>query len=152
MAQASRPRAFYAVGGFLVAIGENVKFSEFKKKVNVRFSVDGDRYIIAKLKEVPEFSDGIFAVIRDKKEVTVITKEGIELHPSSEEGFFRIVTFDLTLPFDLSGFLSHVSGLLARKSIHIFAISAYSTDHLLVREEYLGRATEALKEDGIDMV
>lgn len=136
----------------LITIGENVKFGEFKKEVNVRFNVEGDRYIIAKLEEVPEFSDEIFAVIRDKKEVTVIAKEGVELHPSSEEKFFRLFTFDLTLPFDLSGFLSHVSGLLASKSIPIFAISAYSTDHLFVREEYLGSATEVLEEDGMEMV
>jgi hypothetical protein len=126
-----------------------VKFSEFRKKVNVKFSADGNRYSIAELKEVPKFSDEIFAVIKDKNEVTVIAKEGIALRPISEEKFFKLITFEVSLPFDLSGFLSHVSALLANKDIPIFAISAYSTDHVFVREADLDRAVGILKKDGM---
>jgi len=126
-----------------------VKFSEFRKKVNVRFSVDGNRYIIARLKKVPKFSAEIFAVIRDKNEVTVIAKEGCVLRSISEEKFFKLVTFDVTLPFDLSGFLSHVSALLASKNMPIFAVSAYSTDHVFVREADLDGAVEVLEKDGM---
>ena len=122
-----------------------IKFSEFREKVNVKFSVDGNRYIIAKLKEVPKFSDEIFSVIRDKNEITVITKEGLELQPISEEKFFKLITFDVTLPFDLTDFLSHISALLASKNIPILAISAYSTDHIFVREEDLDSTIEVLK-------
>jgi hypothetical protein len=129
-----------------------MKFSEFRKKENMRFRVDRNRYIIAKLKEVPKFSHEIFAVIRDNKEVTVIAKEGLELQPISEEKFFGLITFDVTLPFDLSGFLSHVSRLLARKNIPIFAISAYSTDHVLVREEDLGSAVLILEKNRMKKV
>jgi hypothetical protein len=126
-----------------------VKFSEFRKKANVRFSVDNDRYIIARLKAAPKFSAEIFAVIRDKNEVTVIAKEGCVLRSISEEKFFKLVTFDVTLPFDLSGFLSHVSALLASKNIPIFAVSAYSTDHVFVREADLDGAGEVLEKDGM---
>jgi hypothetical protein len=117
--------------------------------VRVKFSVDSNRYIIAKLKEVPKFSDEIFSIIRDRNEVTVITKEGLELQPISEEKFFKLVTFDVTLPFDLTDFLSHVSTLLASKNIPILAVSAYSTDHIFVREEDLDSAVEVLKKDGM---
>jgi hypothetical protein len=126
-----------------------VKFSEFREKVTVKFSVDSSRYIIAKLKEIPKFSDEIFAVIRDKKEVTAIAKEGFELQSISEEKFFKLITFDVTLPFDLSGFLSYVSALLASKNIPIFAISAYSTDHIFVREENVDNAVKVLEKDGM---
>jgi hypothetical protein len=126
-----------------------MKFSEFRKKANVRFSVDNDRYIIARLKAAPKFSAEIFAVIRDKNEVTVIAKEGCVLRSISEEKFFKLVTFDVTLPFDLSGFLSHVSALLASKNIPIFAVSAYSTDHVFVREADLDSAVEVLEKDGM---
>lgn len=129
-----------------------MKLSEFRKKENMRFRVDRNRYIIAKLKEVPKFSNEIFAVIRDNKEVTVIAKEGLELQPISEEKFFGLITFDVTLPFDLSGFLSHVSRLLASKNIPIFAISAYSTDHVLVREEDLGSAVLILEKNRMKKV
>jgi hypothetical protein len=126
-----------------------VKFSEFREKVTVKFSVDSSRYIIAKLKEIPKFSDEIFAVIRDKKEVTAIAKEGFELQSISEEKFFKLITFDVTLPFDLTDFLSHVSALLASKNIPIFAISAYSTDHIFVREENVDNAVKVLEKDGM---
>jgi hypothetical protein len=126
-----------------------VKFSEFREKVNVKLSVDSSRYIIAKLKEVPKFSGEIFAVIRDNKEVTVIAKEGFELQSISEEKFFKLITFDVTLPFDLTDFLSHVSALLASKNIPIFAISAYSTDHMFIREENVDSAVKVLEKDGM---
>jgi len=38
---------------------------------------------------------------------------------------------------------------LANENIPIFAISAYSTDHILVKEEYLDKAKEVLKKDGM---
>jgi len=126
-----------------------VKFSEFRKKVNVKFRVDSDRYIIAKLKETPKFSAGLFAIIKDKNEVTAVAKEGVKLQFVSEAKFFKLVTFDVALPFGLSGFLSHVSALLARKDIPVFAVSAYSTDHLFVREADLMRAVEVLEGDGM---
>jgi hypothetical protein len=129
-----------------------VKFSEFRKKVSVKFSVDNNRYIIAKLKEIPKFSDEIFSIIRDENEVTVIAREGVELQFISEEKFFKLITFDVTLPFDLTDFLSHVSALLASKNIPILAISAYSTDHIFVREEDVDSAVEVLEKDGMVMV
>lgn len=126
-----------------------MKFSEFRKKVDVKFTVDNDRYVIAKLKAVPSFSEEIFAVIKDADEVTVIAKEGFELQPISEEKFFKLVTFTVALPFELSGFLSHVSALLASKNISIFAVSAYSTDHIFVREADLANAVKVLEKDDI---
>jgi hypothetical protein len=76
-------------------------------------------------------------------------EKGANLQTVSEEKFFRLITFDVKLPFDLTGFLSYVSTLLANENIPIFAISAYSTDHILVKEEYLDKAKEVLKKDGM---
>jgi len=61
---------------------------------------------------------------------------------------WKILTFDMVLPFGLVGFLAKVSKVLADEKIPIFAISAYSTDHILVKEKYLIRAVEKLKELG----
>jgi hypothetical protein len=126
-----------------------MKFSEFREKVKIKFSVDENRYLIAKLKEIPKFSDKIFAIIKDKNEITAIFREGANLQTVSEEKFFKLITFDVKLPFDLTGFLSYVSTLLANENIPIFAISAYSTDHILVKEEYLDKAIKVLKKDGM---
>lgn len=51
----------------------------------------------------------------------------------------------MVLPFGLIGFLAKVSKILADEKIPIFVISAYSTDHILVKEKDLARAEEKLK-------
>ena len=91
-----------------------------------------------------------FANIIDKNEITVIIEQSkyndedvIEI----EKGW-KILTFDMVLPFGLVGFLAKVSKVLADEKIPIFAISAYSTDHILVKEKDLTRAAEKLKELG----
>ena len=127
-----------------------LRFSDFRRNVEFRFLTSDDRYVIAKVKEVPEFSDEFFSIIRDQKEITVIAKEGKELHTVSEQRFFRLITFDVALPFDLTGFLSHVSTLLADHDIPVFPISSYSTDHLFVKEEDSCKAVEILKKDGME--
>ena len=126
-----------------------MKFEELRQKINVKFIVSNSRYFIAKLKEVPEFSDKFFAIIKDDKEVTVVAKEGTKLRSTSEERFFRLTTFDVVLPFGLTGFLSHVCTLLACEDMPILAFSAYSTDHILVNEKNLTSAMEALEKDGM---
>jgi hypothetical protein len=91
-----------------------------------------------------------FANIIDKNETTVIIEQSkyndedvIEI-----EKDWKILTFDMVLPFELVGFLAKVSKVLADENIPIFAISAYSTDHILVKEKDLARAKEKLKELG----
>jgi hypothetical protein len=91
-----------------------------------------------------------FTNIIDKNEITVIIDQSkynnedvIEI-----EKDWKILTFNLVLPFGLVGFLAKVSKVLADKKIPIFAISAYSTDHILVKEKDLVRAKEKLKELG----
>jgi hypothetical protein len=91
-----------------------------------------------------------FANIIDKNETTVIIEQSkynnediIEI-----EKDWKILTFDMVLPFGLVGFLAKVSKVLADEKIPIFAIFAYSTDHILVKEKDLARAEEKLKELG----
>ena len=91
-----------------------------------------------------------FTNIIDKNETTVIIEQSkyndediIEI----EKGW-KILTFDMILPFGLVGFLAKISKVLADEKIPIFAISAYHTDYILVKEKDLVRAEEKLKELG----
>ncbi|MCK4310334.1 MAG: ACT domain-containing protein, partial [Methanomicrobia archaeon] len=52
------------------------------------------------------------------------------------------------LPFELVGFLAKISKVLADEKISIFAISAYSTDHILVKEKDLAKAIKKLENLG----
>jgi hypothetical protein len=94
-----------------------------------------------------------FAVIQDKKEITVIAEQSkINGEDVIEaKGGWRILTFDTVLPFDLVGFLAKISRALAEENISILAISSFSTDHILVREKDLDRAIEKLESLGFSV-
>jgi len=126
-----------------------MQFRDFRKTLKVKFSVNENHYVIARLAEPPKLSNQIFAVINDEEEITVIAKEGTELPSVSEEKSFRRITFEVNLPFNLTGFLSNIFTLLTHKSIPIFAISTYSTDHLFIREANLDEVIELLQKDGM---
>ena len=91
-----------------------------------------------------------FANIIDKNETTVIVdqskfneKDAVEI-----EKDWKILTFDMVLPFGLVGFMAKVSQAFADEKISIFAISAYSTDHVLVKEKDLNKAIKKLENLG----
>ena len=105
--------------------------------------------IFAIIKAKKPFANA-FANIIAKNETTVIIEQSkydeddvIEI-----EKDWKILTFDMVLPFGIVGFLAKVSKVLADEKILIFAISAYSTDHILVKEKDLIRAEKKLKELG----
>jgi hypothetical protein len=52
------------------------------------------------------------------------------------------------LPFDTVGFISRISSALANAKIPILVFSSYSTDHILVRENYVERVVDILKDLG----
>lgn len=64
-----------------------------------------------------------------------------------EKGW-KLLTFDMVLPFGLVGFLARVSKALADEGIAIFVLSAYSTDHILVKEYDCSMALKALRRLG----
>ena len=57
-----------------------------------------------------------------------------------------------TLDFSLVGILSHVSTVLAQRSIGLFAVSTFNTDYVLVKRENYARALEALSMNGYEIV
>jgi uncharacterized protein len=121
------------------------------KGTTVRFSVDENRYVMLKLQAIPDFTDKLLLVLRDKKEITVVAKEGFKAKPIAQEKFFRLITFETEMPFGLTGFLSHIATILADKDVPLFAFSSYSTDHILVKEELLESAVDALKTGGFNL-
>ncbi|MFC1558517.1 ACT domain-containing protein [candidate division KSB1 bacterium] len=91
-----------------------------------------------------------FANITDKNETTVIidqTKYNEEDVIEVEKDW-RILTFDMILPFGLIGFLAEISKALADEGISIIAASAFSTDHILVKEKNLQKAKRKLESLG----
>jgi hypothetical protein len=60
------------------------------------------------------------------------------------ESGWRIIRVEGPLDFSLTGILASIANPLAQAKISIFAISTFDTDYVLVREEKLTAAREAL--------
>ncbi len=106
-----------------------------------------------KLLENPELSPRMsapFMIFRDKWEVTLLLDEvdfGTIRHAIREaktEGNFRLLSFDLEMDFNVVGFLAEVSRILAEAEISIVALSAFSRDHVLIRQADLPKALKVL--------
>lgn len=104
-------------------------------------------YAVAKAKVIPQ---KYVAVFQDRKEITVVAEEkelGDDWVMEAEPGW-RMLSFRATLPFELVGFLAVISQALAEAQVSIFALSAYSTDHLLIRQSDLSKAIDVLQSLG----
>lgn len=109
----------------------------------------------ARLLESPELSpraESNFCLLRDPFEVTLLVEESdwrAMRHAAREarvEAGFRLVTLDVELGWDVVGFLAHVTRILADASIPVGALSAFSRDHLLIKQDDLGKALRVLGE------
>jgi hypothetical protein len=107
----------------------------------------------ARLLENPELSpraESIFMLLRDPVEVTLLLEEDdwrAMRHAARDarvEAGFRLVTLDVVLPWNVVGFLAHVTEILAGEGIAVGALSAFSRDHLLIKQDDLGRALRVL--------
>ncbi len=61
---------------------------------------------------------------------------------------WRAIRVAGTLEFSLTGILSSLAAPLAQSRISIFALSTHDTDYVLVQDEALGRAVDALTAAG----
>jgi len=121
------------------------RLSEYFK--NGKVYIWKENFAIVKAKRILK---NAFANIKDKNEITVIVDEDklpLEQIIEVQKGY-KNFTFDLVLPFELVGFLAKVAKALADEKVSIFAISAYSTDHILVKKKDIPRAVKALKKLG----
>jgi hypothetical protein len=107
----------------------------------------------ARLLENPELSprgSAPFMLLKDEHEVTLLLDEEdwrTMRHAARDarvEGDFRLLTFDVELAWNVVGFLALVTRILAEAGISCGALSAFSRDHLLVKQDDLAKALRAL--------
>ena len=108
-----------------------------------------------RLLENPELSPrgaAPFMLLKDPHEVTLLLEEAdwrTMRHAARDarvEGDFRLLTFDIELDWTVVGVLARVTQMLSEAGISCGAISAYSRDHLLIKQDELGRALRVLGE------
>jgi len=131
-------------------VGLSMVFSREDVK-GMKVLVRTEKYAIARVRNPPR---GCFAVVDDGKETSIVIDQSRvnEADALTIERDLRIITFDAVLPFDLVGFLASVSNALAEVGVAVFVISAYSTDHLLIKELDLDKALAKLREVGFEVV
>lgn len=109
----------------------------------------------ARLLENPELSpraESNFMLLRDPFEVTLLVEEADwramrhAARDAKAEAGFRLVTLDVKLGWDVVGFLAHVTQILAAANVPVGALSAFSRDHLLIKQDDLGTALRVLGE------
>ena len=95
-----------------------------------------------------------FANIVDKQETTVIIDETLydKDNVIEIEKGWKLLTFDMVLPFELVGFMAAVAKVLADVKISILPVSAYSTDHILIKKENLSKTKEELQKLGCNVI
>jgi hypothetical protein len=106
-----------------------------------------------RLLESPELSprpDAVFMLLRDAHEVTLLLEE-TDWHTmrhaardARTEGDFRLVTLDIELQWNVVGYLARVTEILTAAGISVGALSVFSRDHLLVKQNDLAAALRAL--------
>ena len=112
-------------------------------------------FSVCKIKDVKDvnFFDEFVFLSKTDEELSLVCRS--ELVPKNrialEEGWkgFRVQG---ELDFSLVGILSRLSTVLAEHGISIFAISTYNTDYILIKEEKLADAIDALRTSGYEVV
>jgi hypothetical protein len=117
---------------------------------NGRALIAKESYAIVKTRRV---CAGAMVVVRDPYETTCVVDESRlrRIRYLGVEGGWKLITFDMVLPFSLIGFFAQVSGALADAGVSLLAISAYSRDHVLVKSKDLDKAVKSLEKLGMSV-
>ena len=99
---------------------------------------------------LPAWADGagFVSITRREGELSIVcADERVPAEVQAERGW-RALEVEGPIDFQAVGVLNALTGPLARAGISVFTVATFETDVLLVREETLGRAVEALRTDG----
>jgi hypothetical protein len=99
---------------------------------------------------LPAWADGpgLVSITRREGELSLVCAAArVPADVRAERGW-RALEVEGPIDFQVVGLMHALTGPLARAGISVFALATFDTDVLLVREETLGRAVEALRAAG----
>jgi hypothetical protein len=88
------------------------------------------------------------AIARTDEELSIVCPEELAPTGARIESGWRCLRVQGPLPFYATGIMASLTAPLAAASIPIFAISTFDTDYLLVKQEHLAPAMDALRRAG----
>jgi GNAT superfamily N-acetyltransferase len=92
--------------------------------------------------------DGFFSITRTADEISIVCLEGVVPADVRCEPGWRCLRVAGIVPFSAVGVLASLTVPLTDARISVFALSTFDTDYLLVKENDLPAAMEALKRRG----
>ncbi len=117
----------------------------------LKMSIAETSYAVCRLapdQAIPDWalSGDFVSVTKTPEELSVVCPEQAVPHGIKSERGWRALKVEGPLDFSLTGILASISAILAQSGISIFAVSTYDTDYILVREQDLEPAVEALSQ------
>jgi hypothetical protein len=113
------------------------------------FSISKERYIYAKVKEIPPLSDH-FMISKDKDEITVVTEEknlsSLQVIEKNNN-LWGLVSLNLYTPF-MAGTLTAINSACAENGLNNLIISTYSRDYIIIKDSQVEKVKEVLKKLG----
>jgi len=91
------------------------------------------------------FAANMFFIAKTYDEISIVIPQHIIIASDDVELGWQALEVVGQLDFTMTGILSNISTTLANAKISIFAISTFDTDYILVKEECIGLAIEALR-------
>ena len=93
------------------------------------------------------FSASIFFIAKTFDEISIVLPQSIIIDSDEAELNWQALEVVGPLDFTMTGILSNISTVLANEKISIFAISTFDTDYILVKEEFMEAAINALRKN-----
>lgn len=116
-----------------------------------------DKFKVIKLSANDEIPKGVLeqdmvSITKTDEEVSIVIKSDFDIARGEVEDNWRAIKVVGQLDFALIGILSKISTVLTNANISIFAISTYNTDYILMKNDKLEQAINALKENGYSFI
>jgi len=104
--------------------------------------------------EIPAtvFKASVYFIAKTYEEVSIVVPESIDIDSDDVESGWRALEVVGPLGFSLTGILSNISTILANEKISIFAISTFDTDYILVKENTVETAINALRDNQYQVI
>ena len=99
---------------------------------------------------IPEWAleSDFYSITKTSDELSIVCLEsGVPENVVCERGW-KGLRVEGPLDFELTGILAGISAVLAEKKVSIFAVSTYDTDYILIKENDIPPAIEALSNAG----
>jgi len=90
------------------------------------------------------FASPFYSICKTDEELSLVVPETVEIAAAKTEAGWRALKVVGPLDFSLTGILAGIASILTKAEVSIFAISTFDTDYILVKNENLKAAKEAL--------